>query len=102
MNELLDLIPPLAAGVVLGAIFFGGLWWTIRQGLSSQRPALLFLASMLLRSSLAVSGFYFVARGHWEKLLACLLGFLMARLIVTLLTRTPNQTHPAQEANHAP
>ena len=37
------------AGLVLGAIFFGGLWWTVRKGLSSQQPALWFLGSMLLR-----------------------------------------------------
>ena len=80
MNEILTLVLALAAGVLLGAIFFGGLWWTVRKGVSSERPALWFFGSLLLRMSITLAGFYFVARGHWERLLLCLLGFVMARL----------------------
>jgi F1F0 ATPase subunit 2 len=77
------------AGVALGAIFFGGLWWTIRKGVSSQIPGILFAGSLLLRTTITVGGFYLVSRGDWRKLLACLLGFLAARLFVTRLTREP-------------
>ena len=73
MNETLTLVLAWMAGGVLGAIFFGGLWWTVRKGVSSPRPALWFLGSMLLRMSIALAGFYFVGRGHWERLLLCLL-----------------------------
>ena len=93
----------LVAGVLLGAIFFGGLWWTVRKGVSSKQPALWFLGSLLLRMSIALAGFYFVSRGHWERLLVCLLGFVMARLVVTRLTRpAETPTRLAQEASHAP
>jgi len=104
MNELLFLAPALAAGVLLGAIFFGGLWLTVRKGASSNQPALWFFGSLLLRMSIALAGFYFVSGGHWERLLLCLLGFVMARLAVTWLTRLSgeHQTRPAQEASHAP
>ena len=61
MNEPLTLVLALVAGVVLGAIFFGGLWWTVRKGVSSKRPALWFFGSLLLRMSIALAGFYFVA-----------------------------------------
>src|ERR1039458_7406986 len=67
MNETLSLVPALLAGVLLGAIFFGGLWWTIRKGFASTRPALWFLGSMLLRTSIALAGFYFMARDHGER-----------------------------------
>ena len=30
----------LAAGILLGAIFFGGLWWTVRHGALSGDRAL--------------------------------------------------------------
>ena len=85
--KLLTLVLALVAGLVLGAIFFGGLWWTVRKGVSSQQPALWFFGSLLLRMSIALAGFYFVSGGHWERLLLCLLGFVMARLVVTWLTR---------------
>ena len=104
MNDTLMLVLAWMAGGVLGAIFFGGLWWTVRKGVSSRRPALWFLGSGLLRMGIALGGFYLVGRGHWERLLGCLLGFVMARLVVTWLTRPSgeNQNRATQEASHAP
>jgi F1F0 ATPase subunit 2 len=104
MNDTLALVLAWVAGQVLGAIFFAGLWWTVRKGVSSQRPALWFFGSLLLRTSVTLAGFAFVSRGHWERLLACLVGFVMARLIVTWLSRAFEEHHtgPAHEATHAP
>jgi F1F0 ATPase subunit 2 len=89
MNETLALILTLLAGVLLGAIFFGGLWWTIRRGVSSKQPAALFFFSLLLRTGIALAGFYVVARGDWRRVLSCLVGFILARILVTWLTRVP-------------
>jgi F1F0 ATPase subunit 2 len=103
MNEPLSLAFALAAGVLLGAMFYGGLWWTVRRGVSSKRVALWFLGSLLLRMGVALAGFYFVAGGHWQRLLLCLLGFVIARLAVTRLTRPPGENQPPQalEGRHA-
>jgi F1F0 ATPase subunit 2 len=104
MNETLALVLALLAGLLLGAIFFGGLWWTIQKSVSSKRLALLFLGSLLLRISVALFGFYIVARGHWQRLLVCLLGFIIARVVVNWLIRPSreNQSRPAAEVSHAP
>ena len=104
MNETLKLVLAGGAGVMLGAVFFGGLWWTVRKGVASKQPALWFLGSLLLRTAIALAGFYFVSGGHWERLLSCLLGFIMARLVVMWLIRPSGdkQTHPIEEASHAP
>ncbi len=92
------------AGVLLGAIFFGGLWWTVRQGVTSQRAALWFLGSLVIRTGISMAGFYFVAAGRWDRLLACLLGFTIARFIVTRLAGPPvgPGDSPAKEPGHAP
>jgi len=104
MNELLIGALAWLAGLLLGGIFFGGLWWTVRKSVSSQRPALWLLPSLLLRMSITLGGFYFVSDGHWQRWLLCLLGFIMARLIVTRLTRTSgeDQTRSVTETSHAP
>jgi len=104
MNETLTLMLSWMVGGALGAIFFGGLWWTVRKGVSSSSPAFWFFGSMLLRTGVALAGFYFVGRGHWERLLVCLLGFVVARLVVMWLTRPSreNQNGTIQEASHAP
>lgn len=104
MNEALALVLAWVTGQVLGAIFFAGLWWTVRKGIASERPALWLFGSLLLRTSVVVAGFVFVSRGHWERLLACLIGFVMARLIVTWLSQASGEddTRPAHEGTHAP
>ena len=103
MNETLSLASAMVTGVLLGVMFFGGLWWTIRKSVSFKQPALWFFGSLLLRMSIALAGFYFVSGGHWERLLVCLLGFVLARLIVTRFTGPPVEHHnsPAKEADHA-
>jgi F1F0 ATPase subunit 2 len=103
MNETATLALAWAAGLLLGGVFFGGLWWTVRKGVSSEQAALWFFVSLLLRMSIALAGFYFVGRGNWKRLLLCLLGFVMARVFVTFLTRPSggNRTCPAQGASHA-
>jgi F1F0 ATPase subunit 2 len=72
--------------------FFGGLWWTIIRGVSSERPALWFFGSVLLRMSLTLAGFYFVGRDNWERWLLCLLGFLLARFAVKWLNPSAGRT----------
>jgi F1F0 ATPase subunit 2 len=88
MLESLTLMLALLLGSFLGAVFFGGLWWTIRRGLASNSTALWFLGSIVIRTAIAVFGFYLIGRGDWHRLLACLVGFLLARASVTRLTRT--------------
>jgi F1F0 ATPase subunit 2 len=103
MNEVLSLVPALITGILLGAMFFGGLWWTVRRGVSSTRPALWFSTSLLLRTSITLAGFYMVSDGHWERLLAALVGLTIARPIVTRLTGLAEKpTSLSQEAGHAP
>jgi F1F0 ATPase subunit 2 len=103
MSETLSLVLALMAGVSLGALFFGGLWWTVRRSFSSQQPALWFLGSSLLRTILVLAGFYFIALDHWQRLVASLLGFAIARLMVTRLSRAlEGPAYVAQEASHAP
>ncbi len=102
MNESLTLLFALLAGDLLGILFFGGLWWTVRKGVSAKRPALWFVGSLILRTVIVLAGFYFVSNSHLERLLACLLGFFIARFIVMRLTRTEeNTTCLIQKNRHA-
>ena len=103
MNETLSMVLALPKGVLLGAIYFGGLWWTVQKMVLSKWSALWLLGSLLLRTSIALACFYFIASGHWQRLLMCLLGFIIARFIVMRLTRlTERLADMEQEANHAP
>lgn len=103
MSDLLTWGLVWSAGVGLGAMFFGGLWWTVRRGVLSEHPALWFLVSVLLRTSLVLAGLYVASGGQWARLLLCLLGFVMARVGITWLTRyvAGNLPRKAAERDHA-
>lgn len=103
MNDELNLFLACFAGLLLGTVFFGGLWWTVRKCLTTPHPALWLLGSALVRMSITLAGFYLVSDGKWERLLACLLGFITARLIVTRLSGSTitGSGCEKQEANHA-
>ncbi len=78
-----------AAGGLLGLLFFGGLWWTLRRAFMSPRPALWVGGSLLIRILSVAAGFVIVAAGDWRRLLACLLGFWAARVVVVRFTARP-------------
>ena len=87
MTNFLPLLPVLAMGILFGVIFYGGLWWTVRKGMKSPQPWLWFFSSFVLRLSITLVGFYTVANNDWKKLLACLAGFLLGRIMTTVMTR---------------
>jgi F1F0 ATPase subunit 2 len=100
MSETSSIVLSLFVGTSLGIVFFGGLWWTVRRGLSSESPALLFVGSLFLRTMITLAGFYFVSRGDWLRLMACLFGFVLARILTSRLTRIPivRKTQVLEEA----
>lgn len=77
----------LFAGFALGAVFFGGLWWTVRRGAVSPTPARWFIGSLVLRTTTVLAGFYAVGAGQPALMGLCLLGFLVARAVVLRITR---------------
>lgn len=104
MSEPLSPMLALLAGGILGAIFYGGLWWTVRTSVSSAQPALWILCSLLIRTGVALTGFFFVSGGSWMQMVQCLLGFVLAQRAAIWLTRQPGdkQSRLVTEAGHAP
>jgi F1F0 ATPase subunit 2 len=86
----------LVMGILSGAIFFGGLWWTVRIGMAARTPAAWFSVSLLFRACLIVAGFYYIAADGLQAVLLCMCGFLIARAAVNRLVRA------ATGSPHAP
>ena len=92
INEITNLLPALLAGVGLGILFFGGLWLTIQKGMQSKKSGLIFTMSFIVRMTVILMGFYYVGASDWKKMLACLAGFLIARLVITRYTKKQEQS----------
>ena len=87
MNDIVYMILAFIEGLLLGTIFFGGLWFTVRKLVTSKIPALWFLGSFILRISITLIGFYYISSGSWQRLLICVAGFIIARFAVIHFTK---------------
>ena len=87
-NEIVQLLLVLAAGYLLGGLFFGGLWFTIQKAVPAKTPGLWFIGSWFIRVGLTLTGIYYTAAGDWKNILVCMLGFVAARFIVAHLTKS--------------
>ena len=65
MNEMVSLALAWAAGVLLGTMFFGGLWWTVHEGVTSKKPGLFYFASLAVRTVIALAEFIGSRGGPW-------------------------------------
>ena len=55
MSDILAVALALSAGALLGAFFFGGLWWTVQKGVTSERPTLWFFGSLVTRTGVTLA-----------------------------------------------
>ncbi len=79
MSSISHLLLAFAAGTGIGSFYFGGLLWTVHRLVASEHPARLTLLSLLVRMSVSLGAFYWVMGGHWERLMAALLGAMVVR-----------------------
>jgi len=93
------IITALLIGAVLGLFYFGGLWLTVRRVANAQQPALLLFVSFLVRVGVVLTSLYFVMDGHWGRLVAYMVGFLLARAYLIRQMRSPEVTSPATFRN---
>lgn len=70
-------------GLLLGLIYFGGLWLTIAKLRTTPYPVLFSLASFWARILITGLVFFQLSRGgNWISLLVCLAGFIAIRVIL--------------------
>jgi len=82
VSATVTLLLAAVAGLALGLLYFGGLWLTVRRIARTRHPGPLFALSLLLRMALTLAGFYLVMDGSWQRMLACLAGFIAVRQLL--------------------
>ncbi len=73
----------LGWGFVLGIIYFGGLWWTLRAVTENKWSKGWFAISFGLRAVLALVGFYVIIRKDIIAFLFTIGGFFIIRFVMT-------------------
>ena len=69
----------LAAGALIGAVYFGGLWLTVTKMRTATHFYRLMIFSWLCRTALLLGGFYVVMAGDWQRLVSAFAGVLAVR-----------------------
>lgn len=83
MELLINLSIPFAGGLLLGLIFFGGLWLTVTRATHLRYAGVWFTGSLLLRIAAVAAGFYWLGGDQAERFGACLLGFILIKMLST-------------------
>jgi F1F0 ATPase subunit 2 len=76
------------AGMGAGLFYFAGLWWTVQRLPAARQPALVTFGSFLVRTGVSLVTFYFASGGHWQRILASLLGFIIVRVFLVRRIRS--------------
>lgn len=83
IRDALTLSISAVGGILLGAFYFCGLWWTIRRISSAGRPLSWYFGSLLIRMAVVVAVFFAVLVNYdWPPLVACLAGFVAVRMVL--------------------
>lgn len=85
--RILFILSTFVPGIILGIFYFGSLWITVRQLPTTTYPVRLFIGSWLGRMVITLLGFYLVMNGQWQRVLICLAGFIVARIVMTSFWR---------------
>jgi F1F0 ATPase subunit 2 len=87
MSDILVWALAFTGGLIIGGIYFAGLWWTLRKSLGADASPALLPLSLVIRVAICLSGFYLIGAGDPIRILVCLFGFIAARFILLRLTR---------------
>jgi F1F0 ATPase subunit 2 len=87
MPELVRLLVPAVGGASIAALYFGGLWWTVRRLPEASHPAALVLGSFVGRAVLAALGFTVLLAGDPVRLAVALVAFLAVRAVAVRRVR---------------
>ena len=92
MIEPASLLLSLAVGFIAGLFFFGALYWTVRRIPHVQRPGLLLAVSFIVRTAVVLGIFYLIMDSTWQRLIAAVLGFIVARFVLVQKMRPKSKT----------
>lgn len=88
MIEIAPLVLAFGLGTAGAAIFYGGLWITVRYAAAHQSSALLFTTSLIVRTA-ALFGVLYLSSlcGEWYHVMTALAALMLGRLVITRIVR---------------
>jgi len=70
-------------GILLGFVFFGGLYFSVKRMADMKHPAVFMLASLIVRMAILLVGLYLIRGDSFYNIPLALLGIILARTYLT-------------------
>jgi F1F0 ATPase subunit 2 len=78
-------------GIILGIIFFGGLYLTILKLGNVKNPSILFAVSFMLRMAILLGGLFLLSQNGYQGVLFALLGIILAKFLMIFAVKHPRE-----------
>lgn len=80
-------------GLVLGVIYFGGLYLSIQMINTAKHPSLIMVLSFVIRIGILGGVFYYISKNGVKDMIIVLIGVILVRVIMTsrLKSQIPNK-----------
>lgn len=69
-------------GLLLGSIYFGGLYYSTQKFNNAKNPALFMILSFILRMGFLITGFYYLSKSGYKNILIGLLAVMLVRFFM--------------------
>lgn len=71
-------------GVILGIVYFGGLYFTVVNINKAKYPGLLMALSFILRMAVLLGVFFYISKNGYKNMIFALIGVIIVRIMMTL------------------
>ncbi|HSM25600.1 MAG TPA: ATP synthase subunit I [Anaerolineaceae bacterium] len=85
-GDVSSILLALGGGFLVGFVYFWSLRFTIAHMVTTKHPALVMIGSYFLRTVFMLLAFYLIMDGELMRLIACLVGFILARIVLVKRT----------------
>ncbi len=69
-------------GILVGSLFFGGLYLTVKKLTSLKYPALFMILSLIVRLVILAGGIYLIMDGGIKNVLSAMAGIILVRFVM--------------------
>jgi F1F0 ATPase subunit 2 len=78
-------------GIILGILFFGGLYLTVGKLNEVKNPSFLVIFSFIIRMVILLGGLFYLSKKGYQAILLALMGIVLVKFIMIFMVNKPSE-----------